>query len=228
MSLPASISFASLLQYVPKKYVPFSESAISVKSQKMTGGIKQDAFISEWGVYAINYAAKKAAEIASENLGIGRFIGPDAILIPVPRRAPLVKMGLWPALRICEELKSVGMAKEILPILERVTAVQKSATAEPDARPWPLVHYESLAAKNSIDFSEGSVVTLVDDVVTRGATFLGAYARLKEFFPKREIRCFALVRTKDTPINDVLDPVVGTITYRPPTGTQKMYLHRDP
>jgi hypothetical protein len=54
----------------------------------------------------------------------------------------------------------------------------------------------------------------VDDVVTRGASFVGLVPRLQEAFPGIEIRCFALVRTISTgEIDRILDPVEGVISY---------------
>jgi hypothetical protein len=58
------------------------------------------------------------------------------------------------------------------------------------------------------------VITLVDDVVTRGASFIGMYARLREAYPNAPIRCFALIRTISTgEIDAILDPVHGEIRY---------------
>lgn len=58
------------------------------------------------------------------------------------------------------------------------------------------------------------MITLVDDVVTRGASFIGVYARLQEAYPNAQIRCFALIRTISSgEINEILDPVYGEIRY---------------
>jgi hypothetical protein len=58
------------------------------------------------------------------------------------------------------------------------------------------------------------VITLVDDVVTRGASFVGMYARLREAYPNARIHCFALIRTISSgEIDAILDPVQGEIRY---------------
>jgi hypothetical protein len=63
---------------------------------------------------------------------------------------------------------------------------------------------------------------LVDDVVTRGATFLGAASRLRESFPDTEIRAFALVRTESQgELNAIRDPAEGWIESVPGGGTQR-------
>lgn len=58
------------------------------------------------------------------------------------------------------------------------------------------------------------MITVVDDVVTKGATLLGAASLLAGAFPRAEIRAFALVRTQGyvKDIERILDPVVGRIS----------------
>jgi hypothetical protein len=51
------------------------------------------------------------------SLGIEDFLGPDVLLVPAPRSAPLIDpRALWPGRRICEELVGRGLAAEILPL----------------------------------------------------------------------------------------------------------------
>jgi hypothetical protein len=57
--------------------------------------------------------------------------------------------------------------------------------------------------------------------ITRGATFFGCYARLRETSPDARLSCFALIRTMSgVEVDTLLDPVEGTITLDP--------LHRKP
>ena len=53
----------------------------------------------------------------------------------------------------------------------------------------------------------------MDDVVTKGATFLGAASRLAEVWPDADVRCFALVRTLgfQPDIERLVEPVVGSV-----------------
>ncbi len=131
----------------------------------------------------------------------------------MPRSAPLVgKAALWPSLRICQELQKRGFGGEILPIVERVRAIQKAAFAEPGQRPNPADHYDSTKMLRTLERPER--VTLVDDFVTRGSTFIGIYPRVKEMFPQAEIRCFGLMRTASGPgEHKVIEPVRGKITF---------------
>jgi hypothetical protein len=55
-------------------------------------------------------------------------------------------------------------------------------------------------------------VVLIDDVVTRGATFLGAASRVQSEIADAEIKAFALARAiTDREIEAIRDPVVGSI-----------------
>lgn len=62
-------------------------------------------------------------------------------------------------------------------------------------------------------FPEPDEILLVDDVITRGATLLGAANRLAEAYPKAHIRAFAAMRTISPPnvFASTHNPVIGTI-----------------
>jgi hypothetical protein len=57
-------------------------------------------------------------------------------------------------------------------------------------------------------------ITIVDDVVTRGAMLLAAAQLVAAAYPDAEVRAFALVRTCNLgpEIDRSIDPVIGTIT----------------
>jgi phosphoribosylpyrophosphate synthetase len=59
-------------------------------------------------------------------------------------------------------------------------------------------------------------VIFVDDIVTRGHTFMGAAWRLKKAFPNVEIRAFAAMQTisNKSEFNKYFYPAKGTINYR--------------
>ena len=58
-------------------------------------------------------------------------------------------------------------------------------------------------------------ITLVDDVITRGSSFVGMVPRIQEVFPSTTVRCFALIRTiSPGDIDAIFAPTAGTITYR--------------
>jgi phosphoribosylpyrophosphate synthetase len=55
-------------------------------------------------------------------------------------------------------------------------------------------------------------IVLIDDFVTRGATFVGAASRVQSEITDVEIKAFALVRSiTDGEIEAIREPVTGTI-----------------
>jgi len=64
-------------------------------------------------------------------------------------------------------------------------------------------------------------ILIVDDIVTRGATLLGAANRLRESYPGVPIKAFAAIRTVSTPsdFRDLIQPLRWTITLRPDGST---------
>ena len=139
------------------------------------------------------------------------LFGPHVTLVPMPRSAPLVQGALWPAQKICEAILARGLAGASVPALERVKAVARSAHAAQGERPPASAHFESLRAQGFVDV--GGTILVVDDVLTKGATALGAVSRLAEAYPDAQIATFALVRTMGlvAEIEQILDPATGTI-----------------
>lgn len=72
--------------------------------------------------------------------------------------------------------------------------------------PTATQHYESLGVRMTL--SEPREILLVDDIITRGASMLGAANKLRNTFPRARIRGFAAMRTispLDT-FNQAYDP----------------------
>jgi orotate phosphoribosyltransferase len=66
---------------------------------------------------------------------------------------------------------------------------------------------------NNARNDSGLRITLVDDVVTRGASFVGMMPHLQRGFPGCEINCFALVRTQSyDAVDQIVAAVEGVIT----------------
>jgi len=127
----------------------------------------------------------------------------------------------WKARRICEALLTQGFGTDILPILERREPIRKSAGA--DERPDPPEHYNTIAVVEKLHAVTAPVV-LVDDVITRGSTLMGAYWRLLETHPSADVRAFTVARTLShvDRIEDVKDPWVGEVRW------EHERLHRTP
>ncbi len=148
---------------------------------------------------------------AFEESDLGAVLGPDVLLVPVPRRAPLVAGGLWPSLNLCHVLVEVGLGSEVLPALVRTQSVPKSAFAAPGERPTARRHYETIDVGAVL--TNHDRVTVVDDILTKGNTMLGAASRLRDQLTNATLAGFALVRTCGLvpDIAEIIDPVVGTI-----------------
>lgn len=114
---------------------------------------------------------------------------------------------------------AAGLGARWLPLLVRATTVAKSAASRNEERPSAETHYGSFVVRP--DLAATACITVVDDVITRGATMLAAIARLAEAYPRATVRGFALLRTQsDDPIDEVKEPVRGTVV-RVPWGTKR-------
>ena len=113
----------------------------------------------------------------------------------------------WPAKRICEALVGQETGARAECMLTRQTAVRKSAGAA--SRPSPLDHWGSFAPVLPVRTDR---IILVDDVVTRGSTALGATWKILEAMPDVDIKLFAIARTMaDREVRGLVDLVVGSI-----------------
>jgi hypothetical protein len=145
--------------------------------------------------------------------GMEPFLGPDVVLVPAPRSAPIRDVTtLWPAQRICTQLVAGKLGREVLPCITRTMAVPKSAFAASGERPDASRHYETMAVE--VGLMRGARIAVVDDIITKGATLLAAASRVQEAFPEAEVRAFALLRTMGLveEVEKILDPCRGTIT----------------
>ena len=200
--LLSSVSFASLLAYSPR-----GTSDISRKSRTVCYGIKADRadVMSE---------AVARLEKEHEASGLQEFLGPEVVLVPTPRSAPLVEYALWPAERICQRLVDAGLGSTVERVLVRTEAVPKSSFSQPGDRPSVDRHLGTIVAEPLLLGAEH--ITVVDDVITKGRTLYAAVCLVQEAFPKSEVRAFTLVRTMGLvpEIESIVDPCVGKISYR--------------
>jgi hypothetical protein len=102
------------------------------------------------------------------------------------------------------------LARDVVPILARVSAVRKSAISAPGERPTVHQHYDSFAVQ--IVAPAPIHIVLIDDVVTAGSTLLAAASRIAEAYPEASVRAFALIRTMSgVEVDQVIAPATGTI-----------------
>jgi hypothetical protein len=140
--------------------------------------------------------------------GLADVFDGGPLLVPMPRSGLVKPNSTWGPLKIAEALVAGGLGSRVVPILTRQRPVLKAATAPKGQRPTPAIHYHSFGV--SLPVERPTKIVLVDDVVTRGATFAGAAARLAEIWPTIQIDAFAIARTGRL-VTDVVEPCTGRI-----------------
>jgi hypothetical protein len=213
---PSEVAFGALLQYAVR-----GQSPLSRRSRDVRTAIKNNGVLGS--VAVIGHAALRAKENLEAGGCLSRFLGPDVTLVPMPRSSLIKEGSLWPARVICEALQARGIGNAVLPCLSRAEAIGKAALAAPGRRPDPPDHYRTIRVESVRPLDSPTALVLVDDIVTRGSSFVGVLPHLTATFPGAPIHCFALLRTiSQGEIASILDPVAGRITYR------QGHLHRDP
>ncbi|HEV3458113.1 MAG TPA: hypothetical protein VHG32_16220 [Thermoanaerobaculia bacterium] len=213
----SSLPFGSFLAYSPR-----GTSAAELAAQTICREIKRDGYVRRESVEEriIPYAVRRLRECLTP--GLADFLAADVVLVPAPGSAPLPPRqpnALWVARRICEELRAAGFGSGMEVLLLRRLAVAKSAFARRGARPGVSEHFDSFVVAPRAA-GPPARITLVDDVITKGATLLAGASRLAEAFPDATVRAFALVRTQYAADRErgrqrfraVVDPVTARVT----------------
>jgi hypothetical protein len=201
----SQLEFGALLTYAPH-----GDSQECRQSKNVMLALKNDGFVEDPPILMSELIAQTVKRKMSE-LPFASFFQPNTILIPTPKSSLMRPNTLWVPERIATALVRIGVGKDVASCLVRASPVRKAAFCAPSDRPTAAEHYESMSVQGSL--SHPSEILLVDDIVTRGATLLGAANRLADIFPQTRIRAFAAMRTISNPgeFRKVYDPVVGTI-----------------
>jgi len=206
--LLSSVRFGATLAYSPR-----GTTALSRQSAGFVRALKQNKMLRVEGVEitAARYLAQRMDERRDE-LPFAKHLAAGVILVPMPRAGLRSKGAIWPALELAEALLERGFGGEIRELLKRTTPIRKAATSSAGERPTTLQHFDSMDVDGLVT---DQPVVLVDDVITRGATMLGAASRLRASSVTLEIFGFAAARTiSKGDVPEVFDPVVGTIELR--------------
>jgi len=206
--LRSELRFGSFLVYAPR-----GTSEVSRKAQQFVRALKEERPIGIPRQSPSDYAARRLADELPPSPLQELFRG-DPLLVPVPRSSLSVDGGIWPAFNIAAALVRHGIGAGVLPCLTRVNAVPKSAFAAAGTRPKPVDHYDSIEGTRMV--ADRTLLCLIDDVITKGATLLGAATRLQQTFPEANVIAFALLRTLGfvEDIDGMVEPAVGTVTLR--------------
>jgi predicted amidophosphoribosyltransferase len=200
----SELPFASLVTYSSR-----GDTALIKKSQTLVRQVKENRMVG--AETAAAFVARRLKEINPSF--VSTFLRSDMALVPVPRSTLQLPNALWPALEIAKELLALGFGSRVIDSLKRRRAVRKAATASPKDRPKAKEHFESLELMNPLDLPAN--VTLIDDVVTRGAQLLGAAWRVWSSRPDIVVRGFAVVRTMNAEtFSAIKEPCIGSITLR--------------
>ena len=207
MPLLSEIEFGALAVYSPR-----DPAQRSVLSRNLCNAVKQHGSLLLGGknVRAIPRMVGRLREkIAGTDLE--SLFADDPLLVPAPRSSLIKENSLYPAKVICEELVSQGFGSDTRVLLERCHAVRKAATAPPGERPTVTVHYESLRVVPELEPPES--VLVVDDVITSGSMLMASVSRLKDEYPKAQVRAFALIRTMSQgAIEGIYQLCIGAVT----------------
>lgn len=205
----SELSFASFLTYCPR-----GDADAIKRSQNLMRQVKENRVIRS-GAHEEATARRVARRFRERDPAFAKdFLGPDRTLVPVPRSGLRVPGALWPAHEIATALRSEGFGMHLLPCLQRSVAVMKAATARSEDRPKARAHFDSLALRDPLSLP--ARITLVDDVVTRGAQLFGAAWRIWSQRPDVEVRAFIVLRTISNAedFHSIADPCTGRIEWR--------------
>lgn len=208
--LLSRVDFFSLYSYCPRgEAVKIKESQLHVMKLKHD---KLDAASSEAPSLLV---AKRVQKEYSGGFLKGLF-EEDVVCVPAPRSHMPIRDGLWVPHRIASAISALGMARGCFACLKRTKSVPKAAYSPPAARPTVQDHHSSLQVDSDVLLGKPTVILLVDDVVTTGATLLAGISRLKEVFTEATVLGFAAVRTISNPdeFSAFLEPRIGTIELR--------------
>jgi len=217
--LLSTLEYASYLSYTPRG----TEEEAKL-SKRIMSFIKGDRIVSSKSIQNIPMSEFIAKNLKDEldKLPFADLFGKDVSLVPVPKSSLMIPGTLWVPQRLVHALCKFDLGKEFNCLI-RKEAVPQAHFSKPEDRPKPLDHYKTIDVQKSMETPKN--ILLVDDIVTRGATLLGAASQLAEVFPNIPIRAFAVMRTISNPneFEKINSPVVGTISLNTSGNT-----HRDP
>ena len=206
----SEIEFGSFLTYSP-----YGKSDLELLSRTARTNLKRDEYVNLGGKQHL--MSDYLAGIIKHRLDVLPFVSffnEHSVLIPAPSSSLLQSNSLWVPQRLANALVKVGLGKDVKSCLQRVTAVAKSSNSSPENRPKVIDHYSSIVVQKILD--EPEEILVIDDIVTRGSTLLGAINKLADAFPNAKIRGFAFMRTitNSLEFKKIVNPCVGKITLR--------------
>lgn len=200
----SEVKFGSLLTYTPR-----GKDTEHFRSRSVMRDLKNDAVLPSGNLMSTAIAQTIGSKL--DGYPFSDYFKENTLLVPTPKSSLAQKDELWVPQRITSALANNGLGR-MEECLIRSTALPRSSTSLASDRPKAKQHYNSMKVKELL-FNPEEIV-LVDDVITRGATTLGAINKLADAFPNANIRVFAVMRTISDPDNfsEIIQPCVGTIS----------------
>lgn len=221
---PSEIPFSSFFSYDPTQ-----KDEIGNRAHDFVNAMKQDGFIKNKDKYerVIPLLVSTLKEKQSQFPSLSQILNQNMALVPLPGHSQEKDSGTAVRTRstvaICDELVKNGLGAQVFSTLIRTQSVTKSSTAKASERPKWKEHYQTITVTERMLPMGITSISLVDDVITRGATMVGAYLRIKEAFPSINVTCFALIRAdsghkivKLTNPAEGMIQIIGEETYRRP------------
>lgn len=208
------IEFGSLLSYSPHGY-----SASDVASKSWMVAVKQDNFVlTEGKRIPMSEFVAETVKDKLDSLPFSHLFDGKPVLVPTPSSSLKKPDSLDVPSSLALALKK-KLGNEVAECLVRVKPLPKSAMSIAANRSTVAQHFDSLLVQEVLTKPES--ILLVDDVVTRGATLLGAANRLAESYPDAKVAAFAALRAVSNPseFKGIRTPVCGFITLQPNGGT---------
>ena len=201
----STIEFGSLLSYSPR-----GTSDLEQYSRTWMLHLKNDRPVLNPPISMSEYVSKIIKNTMTTS-PFTYFFKVNPILVPIPKSSLMKPETLWVPQRLANALVQNGLGITVEECLKRVMPLRKAATSLPMNRPKASEHYDSLGVRKML--SEPREMLLIDDVITRGATIIGAANKLHDAFPAVHIRALAAIRTISTQnLTAIYDPCIGQIT----------------
>jgi hypothetical protein len=179
------VEFGSYLTYSPRR-----NSDDARASRTAMKALKDDEVLREPPILMSELLGNLIRDNLS-NLPFSKLFTANPVLVPTPKSSLMQPGTLWVPQRLANVFVRRGLGQEVVECLKLVKAVRKSATSQAADRPKALEHYESMEVQKF--FPEPAEILLIDDIITRGATVLGATNKLAEAFPRAHICAFAAI-----------------------------------
>lgn len=183
MSLPFSVPFATLANFSR------GSTEAARKSQRICPQIKR---ANPRSILSFVATVKQDGEVFER---LRAFIEEDRTLVPVPGSGVTDDRNLWVAYRLCAALSDGGFSNPVETVIKRTAAIRKSSFCRTGERPEASEHRDTMTAHT--DLIVPAKVLLVDDVLTRGCTTMGAALCLKAKYPDVDVRIFSVFLTKN-------------------------------